>query len=92
MSEKPVFRAQEMTSRRTPGLFRLGDYPTATDKATLRSANMDVQIAKALIDQTKLLLEDDATEWKAVEALWRPYVDQADVDAQFHLGNLCVGL
>jgi TPR repeat protein len=48
---------------------------------------MDTQIAKQLIDGTKLLLEDEATEWKAVEALWRPYVDQDDVDAQFHLAD-----
>jgi uncharacterized protein len=48
---------------------------------------MDPQIEKRLIDETKLLLGDDATEWIAVEALWRPYVDQADVDAQFHLAE-----
>ena len=48
---------------------------------------MDAQITRQLIDQTKLLLEDEATEWKAVEALWRPFVDQADVDAQFHLAD-----
>lgn len=48
---------------------------------------MDVQTAKQLIERTKLLLEHDATEWKAVEALWRPYVDQGDVDAQFHLAE-----
>jgi TPR repeat protein len=48
---------------------------------------MDAQIVKRLIDETKLLLKDDATEWTAVEALWRPYVDQADVDAQFHLAE-----
>jgi hypothetical protein len=48
---------------------------------------MDAQIAKRLIDETELLLENDATEWAAGEALWRPYVDQADVDAQFHLAE-----
>jgi len=36
---------------------------------------MDAQITRQLIDQTKLLLEDEATEWKAVEALWRPFAD-----------------
>jgi TPR repeat protein len=40
-----------------------------------------------LIDETKLLLENDATEWTTVEALWRPYVDGNDVDAQFHLAD-----
>ena len=48
---------------------------------------MDAQIARRLIDETRLLLENDETEWTAVEALWRPYVDQADVDAQFHLAE-----
>ena len=48
---------------------------------------MDAQTEKQLIDQTKLLLEDDAAEWEAVEALWRPYADRADIDAQFHLAN-----
>jgi hypothetical protein len=48
---------------------------------------MDAQIAKWLIDETELLVENDATEWTAVEALWRPYVEQADVDAQFHLAE-----
>jgi TPR repeat protein len=40
-----------------------------------------------LIDETKLLLENDAAEWATVEALWRPYVDRNDVDAQFHLAD-----
>jgi TPR repeat protein len=48
---------------------------------------MDALVAKSLIGQTTLLLEDDATEWKAVEALWRPYVDQGYIDAQFHLAD-----
>lgn len=48
---------------------------------------MDEQVAKQLIDETELLLEDDATEWAAVEALWRPHVDQADADAQFRLAE-----
>ena len=39
------------------------------------------------MDETKHLLEDDATEWKTVEALWRPYVDRNDVIAQFHLAD-----
>ncbi|HWA93870.1 MAG TPA: tetratricopeptide repeat protein [Terracidiphilus sp.] len=48
---------------------------------------MDPQTAKQLKDETRLLLDDDGTEWKAIEALWRPYVDQGDADAQFHLAD-----
>ncbi len=48
---------------------------------------MDPQIAKQLIDETKLLVEDEATEWSAVEGLWQPYIAQGDIDAQFHLAN-----
>jgi uncharacterized protein len=48
---------------------------------------MDAEIAKRLIDETQLLLEDDSTEWAAVEALWRPHVDEADADARFHLAE-----
>jgi hypothetical protein len=42
---------------------------------------------RRLVDETKLLLEDDAIEWTTLEALWRPYVDRNDVDAQFHLAE-----
>jgi TPR repeat protein len=42
---------------------------------------------RRLVDETKHLLEDDATDWKTVEALWRPYIDRNDVDAQFHLAD-----
>lgn len=48
---------------------------------------MDPEIEKQLIGKTKLLLEDDAAEWIAVEALWRPHVDQADADDRFHLAD-----
>lgn len=48
---------------------------------------MNEQSAKRLVDETTQLLEDDATEWTAIEALWRPYVDQGDMDAQFHLAD-----
>ncbi len=55
------------------------------------NTSVDNRLSKAerlrLVDEAKLLLEDDATEWAAVEALWRPYVERADVDAQFHLAN-----
>jgi len=42
---------------------------------------------RRLVDETKLLLEDDATEWTTVEALWRLFVERNDVDAQFHLAD-----
>ena len=48
---------------------------------------MDHRIANQLIDQTQLLLKDDATEWNKVEALWQPYIDQGDSDAKFHLAD-----
>lgn len=55
------------------------------------NTSVDDPLSKAgmrlLIEQTRLLLEDDATEWKTVEALWRPYVDRNDVNAQFHLAD-----
>ena len=55
------------------------------------NTSVDGPLSKAemrlLIEQTRLLLEDDATEWKTVEALWRPYVDRNDVNAQFHLAD-----
>lgn len=53
--------------------------------------SVDNPLSKAetrlLVDETKHLLQDDATEWKTVEALWRPYVDRNDVNAQFHLAD-----
>jgi len=48
---------------------------------------MDPQIAKQLIDETKLLVESEAAEWSAVEALWQPHIAQRDIDAQFHLAD-----
>jgi uncharacterized protein len=46
---------------------------------------MNEHLAKRLIDETELLHDDEASEWSAVEALWRPYVAQDDVEAQFRL-------
>jgi uncharacterized protein len=46
---------------------------------------MNEQIAKRLIVKTELLHDDEASEWSAVEALWRPYIAQDDVEAQFRL-------
>jgi len=46
---------------------------------------MNEHIANRLIDETELLHDDEASEWSAVEALWRPYVAQDDVEAQFRL-------
>jgi hypothetical protein len=54
--------------------------PGATSRSFAR-------FAEQLIDHSKLLLEDEATEWKLVEALWRPYIDQGNVGAQFHLAD-----
>ena len=55
------------------------------------NTSVDNPLSKAerrrLVDETKLLLEGDATEWTTVEAMWRPYVDRNDVDAQFHRGK-----
>jgi TPR repeat protein len=55
------------------------------------NSSVDDPLSKAerrrLVDETKLLLEDDAIEWTTLEALWRPYVDRNDVDAQFHLAD-----
>ena len=42
---------------------------------------------RRLVDETKHLLEDGAPEWKTVEALWRPYVNRNDMNAQFHLAD-----
>jgi TPR repeat protein len=46
---------------------------------------MNEHIAKRLIDETELLHDDEASGWSAVEALWRPYIAQDDVEAQFRL-------
>jgi TPR repeat protein len=46
---------------------------------------MDEQTAKSLMDQTDRLLEDESTEWSAVESLWRPYVDEGSAEAQFRM-------
>src|SRR5258708_4816613 len=46
---------------------------------------MNEHIAKRLIDETELLHNNEASEWSAVEALWRPYLAQNDVEAQFRL-------
>jgi TPR repeat protein len=48
---------------------------------------MDEQIKRRLKDETDRLLEDEATEWSAIEALWRPYVDQGDTEAQFRIAD-----
>jgi TPR repeat protein len=53
----------------------------------LEQQTLDEQIKKQLMDETDRLLRDDATEWSVIEALWRPYVDSDDVEAQFCLAN-----
>jgi len=54
---------------------------------TLKQQAVDAQITKQLTEQTDHLLKDEATEWSAIEALWRPYVDKGDVEAQFRLAD-----
>src|ERR1035441_6519836 len=44
---------------------------------------MDQATARRLMDETEALHE--ANDWSAAEALWRPYVAQNDVEAQFRL-------
>ena len=44
---------------------------------------MDELTAQRLKEETEVLHE--ANDWSAVEALWRPYVLQSDVEAQFRL-------
>ena len=44
---------------------------------------MDQATARRLMDETEALHE--ANDWSAAEALWRPYVAQDDVEAQFRL-------
>lgn len=44
---------------------------------------MDKVTVQRLIEETELL--HDADDWSAVDALWRPYVAQGDVEAQFRL-------
>jgi TPR repeat protein len=44
---------------------------------------MDEETAERLKDETEVLHE--ANDWSAVEALWRPYILQNDVEAQFRL-------
>jgi TPR repeat protein len=44
---------------------------------------MDEETAQRLKDETEVLHE--ANDWSAVEALWRPYILQNDVEAQFRL-------
>jgi uncharacterized protein len=55
--------------------------------STLLIASMDTQTTNQLVEATRLLLENESAEWTAVEALWRPYVDQGDADAQFRLAE-----
>jgi TPR repeat protein len=54
----------------------------------LEQQTLDEQIKKQLIDETDRLLRDDATEWSAIEALWRPFIDQDDTEALFRLAEV----
>lgn len=44
---------------------------------------MDPSTSQRLIDATEAFHKEN--NWAAVEALWRPYVDQGDLEAQFRL-------
>jgi hypothetical protein len=48
---------------------------------------MDEHTLKQLIDETDGLLKDESTDWSAIEALWLPYADQGDTEAQFRLAD-----
>jgi TPR repeat protein len=48
---------------------------------------MDEQIAMQLKAETGRLLKDEATDWSAIEALWRPYVAQGEIEAQFRMAD-----
>ena len=54
----------------------------------LEQQTLDEQIKKQLMDETDRLLKDDATEWSAIEALWRPFVDQGNTEAQFRMADV----
>jgi TPR repeat protein len=54
----------------------------------LEQQTLDEQIKKQLMDETDRLLRDDATEWSAIEALWRPFINQDDTEAQFRLADV----
>ena len=44
---------------------------------------MDPSTCQQLIDATEAFHQEN--NWAAVEALWRPYVEQGDLEAQFRL-------
>jgi uncharacterized protein len=46
---------------------------------------MDEQTARELILESERLNEDESSQWSSVEALWRPYIAQDDLEAQFRL-------
>jgi TPR repeat protein len=46
---------------------------------------MDEHTAKRLIEKSELLNEDETSKWSSVEALWKPYISQDDLEAQFRL-------
>src|ERR1017187_4380847 len=45
-------------------------------------------LRQRLLKLTEPLLAAD--DWPSLEALWRPYVDQGDLDAQAHLAYMCL--
>jgi TPR repeat protein len=49
---------------------------------------MELTLKQNLLKLTGPLLAAD--DWPSVEALWRPYVDQGDLDAQAQLAYMCL--
>jgi len=49
---------------------------------------MDKQIVRRLVDESDRLNRDESSEWSFVEALWRPYVAQGEIEAEFHLAYI----
>jgi len=49
---------------------------------------MEDAIRQRLLKLTEPLFATD--DWPSVENLWRPYVDQGDLDAQAYLAHMCL--
>ena len=46
---------------------------------------MDEQLVRELVAESERLNDDESSEWSSLEALWRPYVAEGDLEAQFRL-------
>jgi TPR repeat protein len=49
---------------------------------------MEITLKQDLLKLTAPLLAED--DWPSIEALWRPYVDQGDLDSQAQLAYMCL--